>query len=830
MAAGIKAVSVTAQEKKIVSPADFRKGVRSLYLDHYKPVFFLFDQFEELFIFGDKEERRSFIHIVKTLTESDLQCRMIFVMREEYMAWVTEFEKFIPTFFANRVRIEKMSHRNALEAIKGPCNAFNISLEEGFAETLLEKLSPGSEDVELTYLQVFLDKIFRLAAGNFPPFRGGQGGPDESKGGYSPTPEFKGGLFFTLALLSRTGNVSDLLGSFLDDQITLMEDPDTAMTVLKAFVSGKGTKRPANEQETIDNIRSFGKEITTEKVKELIQSFVKLRVLRDKDNNSRYELRHDALAEKVYEKFSTAEKELLEIRQFIENAYQSYLKRKVLLSYDDLNYISNKDYLLNLNSELTGFLEESRKHLKAQAKTVRRLTIASFISFLILISTFGYYILSKISETKTDYKAIRLMTLSEPLQRLKLTYELWEKSPGAIPKEALLKAFNNILQYTEEDSLLRSIARLYKIDFEPAPVTIQSADLSNDNKYIFGYGDSLIFIWNITGKLESIFKTDHKPVIDIKISYDNELIGAVGRDSILTVWNRKGTIQFSKKITYNNVNTHQIFAFLKDNNILTLSDTCDAVLFTAGGNILQTFKKHSGRVNGVDISPDNSFLATASSDKTINIWYHNSVKDRYDFYNDLTQHRDTVWSAKFSENNINIISTSADKFCLIRNVNDEYNYDDQLIYYDISTEKYSFLTTCYAEMTPDRNGIVRQAYSYNNENLDKFYYAIYRYNPRININTREGDEGISLFSAIVFSADVNYYGCSEKDKVYLVDNRLGIERNKLNITSTYTLMEFTGRNPFFTTDNKYFIYTDKEKIRVLFIDIDTIEKLVQDIL
>ena len=31
------------------------------------------------------------------------------------------------------------------------------------------------------------------------------------------------------------------------------------MTILKAFVSGKGTKRPADELEVMDNIRSFGK-------------------------------------------------------------------------------------------------------------------------------------------------------------------------------------------------------------------------------------------------------------------------------------------------------------------------------------------------------------------------------------------------------------------------------------------------------------------------------------------------------------------------------------------------------------------------------------------
>ena len=215
MSAAVKAASITTQPAHLVTPPDFKKGVRSLYLDYYKPVFFIFDQFEELFIFGDKEERRTFIHIVKSLTESDLQCRMIFVMREEYMAGVTEFEKFIPTFFSNRVRIEKMSHRNALEAIKGPCKVFNISLEEGFAESLLEKLSPGREEVELTYLQVFLDKIFRLAFGFLPPLGGNQrGGPlhhRNQKGG--PLPLLHS-LFFRKPAMFPTFSAASSMSSF----------------------------------------------------------------------------------------------------------------------------------------------------------------------------------------------------------------------------------------------------------------------------------------------------------------------------------------------------------------------------------------------------------------------------------------------------------------------------------------------------------------------------------------------------------------------------------------------------------------------------------------
>ena len=53
LAASIKSASITPQTGEIVTPAQFKKSVRSLYLDHYKPVFFIFDQFEELFIFGD---------------------------------------------------------------------------------------------------------------------------------------------------------------------------------------------------------------------------------------------------------------------------------------------------------------------------------------------------------------------------------------------------------------------------------------------------------------------------------------------------------------------------------------------------------------------------------------------------------------------------------------------------------------------------------------------------------------------------------------------------------------------------------------------------------
>ena len=57
LALAIKTASITPQTEANSLLFILKKLYRSLYLDHYKPVFFIFDQFEELFIFGDKEER-----------------------------------------------------------------------------------------------------------------------------------------------------------------------------------------------------------------------------------------------------------------------------------------------------------------------------------------------------------------------------------------------------------------------------------------------------------------------------------------------------------------------------------------------------------------------------------------------------------------------------------------------------------------------------------------------------------------------------------------------------------------------------------------------------
>jgi len=213
----LEKIAITPLKKpEQISKGKIKKAIQSIYLDHFKPVFFIFDQFEELFVFGSEEEQKEFLAIVKSITESDLQTRFVFVIREEYLAMFTEFESEIPTILDNRLRIEKMTRENARQAIEGPSQLVNIEVEEDFSATLLQKLSPQQNQVELTYLQVYLDKLFRMAQKEV--------GEDEQ-------------LRFTKKLIDQSGNISDLLGSFLEEQIAQFEDPTAGLKVLKAFVS-----------------------------------------------------------------------------------------------------------------------------------------------------------------------------------------------------------------------------------------------------------------------------------------------------------------------------------------------------------------------------------------------------------------------------------------------------------------------------------------------------------------------------------------------------------------------------------------------------------------
>ena len=257
--------------------------INSLYLDNLRPIYLIFDQFEELFILGEEdareEEQKTFIGHIKSILEAELPCKLIFVIREEYLAHLSNFEREIPSLFDKRLRVEPMTRFNAGKVILNTArnDQFKIQLDPpDVAEKIIEKVTEGKGRVQLTYLQVFLDKMYRVAY-------------DEGTGK----------VVFNHQLVEELGQIDDVLADFLDEQLEHFAKEvaprEEALQWLKVFVSDKGTKNPIKREELPEKLQHMSRE----KISKFLAFFVNRRILRPLDNDQ-YELSHDSLAARIF--------------------------------------------------------------------------------------------------------------------------------------------------------------------------------------------------------------------------------------------------------------------------------------------------------------------------------------------------------------------------------------------------------------------------------------------------------------------------------------------------------------------------------------------------
>lgn len=255
--------------------------VESLYKDFLRPVYLIFDQFEELFILGSDEEQEELAVFFKALLAADLPCKIIISMREEYLARLSLFEKIVPRIFDKRLRIEPMTRANAkrviLQTAQNP--RFNIQLcYDSIADDIIDNVTQGTGWVQLAYLQVFLDKMYRLAAADDPD-----------------------NIVFDEDLVKRVGGIEDVLGDFLEEQLDVfgqeVDRRDMGIRWLKVFVSDKGTKIPVKFKEILELMP----EMSEARVVIYLEFFVNRRIIRPLENEQ-YELSHDSLASKIFDK------------------------------------------------------------------------------------------------------------------------------------------------------------------------------------------------------------------------------------------------------------------------------------------------------------------------------------------------------------------------------------------------------------------------------------------------------------------------------------------------------------------------------------------------
>ena len=256
-----------------------RHRIKDLYMETYRPVYLIFDQFEELYIMGSKAEQDEFHQTISKLLQAGLQCKILLIIREEYIAYLNEFEKVVPPLFDNRLRIEKMNDLNLSKVVLGTCRYGGIQLKEArrTVSEILDNLRSPREGIDLTNLQVYMDRLWRKDLDRQGVFGSTQtaSGPDE--------------VIFDPPLVKAVGPMQNVLSEFLDEQMVEIEDglkkrgikkPEgLPLEVLFTLVTEDGTKRNRDPESIITDLPK-NRQLSASNLAFCLSEFERIKLLR----------------------------------------------------------------------------------------------------------------------------------------------------------------------------------------------------------------------------------------------------------------------------------------------------------------------------------------------------------------------------------------------------------------------------------------------------------------------------------------------------------------------------------------------------------------------
>lgn len=489
-------------------------SLTNINLRYLRPVYLIFDQFEELLIMGTESERRTFITIIdKILSSSELQfCNLLFIMREEFFAGLSEFEKEIPDFCDRRLRIEPMNPKKVEEVILRSCEKFNIELKEGSenAKQIINVLTEKNT-VSLPYLQIYLDQLWRTVYMNtgFKVLEVGEEFPQIS---------------IDAETIKRFGHMNDVLNRFIKERITVIQETlhnefadipeDFVSNVLDAFVTPEGTKRPLAYLR-INNGIWFTGQVAPYLQKKSGQLMIRCLTELDKNKILRtdgqtYELAHDVLAGLIDNRRTEDQRKAGFTDQQIRSRFTGFkekasdhLTRKELESY--------KPYLeqLNLAPEIMDFYNASaavrdneerenaeREEQEAQESADREKKLAYLkarqrkmkwgwvAGGALLISSTALYLYSETLKKEFNrneslvYMGYEMKSLN-PVEALNLFGPIKEKVYG----DDTMKVNAKMLEFMQLQAI-QGLFSKYNYTLDNPILNIDNIDISADGKYM----------------------------------------------------------------------------------------------------------------------------------------------------------------------------------------------------------------------------------------------------------------------------------------------------------------------------------------------------------
>lgn len=542
-------------------------ALRSLYLDHYKPVFLIFDQFEELFTLGEwggaengqrnEGEALAFFELLDEILASTVDCRCLLVFREEYIAYLSDYEHVMPTLFDHRQRVEWMTRMRLTEVIEGTTRVHGISLTPPeTAEMILDQLVPkaSGQRLALTHLQVYLDQLYDRA----------EAAQEEGQP-----------VTFTPELVARTGALENVLADFTNEQIAeldqITEVPGSGLELFFAFVTDQGTKRSLLRADLSKHLP----QISESKLDACVERLLAARLLVLLERNTKadehpvqyLELAHDSLAAVIYDQVSIEKKAIRKVEQFLLRRENDHQIGGGLLSKKDLDYIEGYWELLerDLPPPVRAFAEKSRASLK-QKRKLRLGAIGVFLLLLISggVTLSGWMTSNRIKGSLDKVLQAQLLEAEDPTAAFALAQEAWALDENAVVEQTMYQLYRDhvfyrtlltdSVQYAALSPFGHTVAYSRPEDFSLYRHSLTQASTKplkghkynvgpmafspNSSELLSGGADKQLVLWGSEGDSLGVLAGFQRNVVAVCWSSDAKLVGGGDLAGEVKIWNK----------------------------------------------------------------------------------------------------------------------------------------------------------------------------------------------------------------------------------------------------------------------------------------------------
>lgn len=586
------------------------------------PIVMVFDQFEELFTSypGRWMDREDFFKQVGEALEGNSKkglagnplLRVIFCMREDYIAELDPYLPLLPEKLRTRFRLEHLREKKALTAITKPLEKTNRSYAPGVAEQLVRNLlripnqsMTGTQTlgiyVEPVQLQVVCQSLWDALT------------PEEN--------------VITLKHLQKYGDVSQALSNFYERSIrSVAKETSVKEEMLRRWfgdtlITPEGTRAPVNR----------GNEATGGMPNAAIDKLEAMRLIKGewKGGTVRwYELAHDRFIEPIRrsnEKWLAKQSRNEQIRLRLEAKASKWQPGSKLLGAEEL---LEAQRLVRTNAASTSLRTlvdasragEQKRRIKILGLIIAICIVAAVIFLVMAVFAWQTSKAASLAGNKAKSRLLALkasMTLSaDPELSVLLAKEALDKF--ADTKEARDVIRSGLLSLSNVGGALREHG-----------AKVANAEFSHDGKFIVTRTtDNKVRLWDVGTKKIITQLNDNATSDSVEFSPDGKLIATAGTDGVVRLFDG-ATGAPVRELKGHTALVHRAVFSPNGKYLVSVSDDNTVRVWKPStGEAVRVLTGHSAAVHEVVFSPDQSHFATEAADTKAIIWNFDSDKGK----------------------------------------------------------------------------------------------------------------------------------------------------------------------------------------------------------